>query len=311
MPLLKLYKVELGPFRVKNRMTKHLLRLFFLLPMLFLASCGSNEPIVNNIEEREANEIVVYLASKGIVAQKLQMVAAEGGGTPTNLYAINVEEDRATDAMALLNRVGLPRIQGTTLLTLFAKSGLMSSDREETIRYQAGLAEELKNTIRKIDGVLDADVQISFPPQDNLGVPGVVQPKTTAAVYIKHQGVLEDPNSHLETKIKRLVSSAINGLNFEDVSVISDRARMADIQLSMSGEMIGSKNLQEAYVSIWSIVMTKSSLSRFRFLFFFLILLNLVFAGALGWMIYKFYPQILKKSKSLHLRHQPCRIADA
>lgn len=276
---------------------KHFSTLFCLFSLLLLTGCGGNEPIVNNIEEREANEIVVYLASKGIAAQKVQAAGAEGGAGGPIQYNISVDSTQATESMALLNRVGLPRQQGTNLLTLFAKSGLMSSDREETIRYQAGLAEELKNTIRKIDGVIDANVQISFPAPDTTLAPGATPPKITASIYIKHQGVLEDPNSHLETKIKRLVSSAINGLSYEDVSVISDRARMADIQLSVEGEMIGSKNLQESYVSIWSIVMTKGSLMRFRFLFFLLILLNLLLAGALGWMVYKFYPQLLKKKE--------------
>jgi type III secretion protein J len=265
--------------------------------LLLLTGCSGNESIVNNVEEREANEIVVYLASKGIAAQKIQAASEQGGGTGPVQYNIGVSSENSTEAMALLNRVGLPRAQGTNLLTLFAPSGFMTSDRSETIRYQAGLAEELKNTILKIDGILDANVQISFPPADATLAPGTLPPKTTASIYIKHQGILEDPNSHLETKIKRLVSSAINGLHFEDVAVISDRARMADIQLGTEGEMIGSRNLQDSYVSIWSIVMTKASLSRFRFLFFLLILLNLAFAGTLGWMVYKFYPQLLKKKE--------------
>ncbi len=277
-------------------MIKATLKIFSLLCLLFLVGCAANDSIVNNIDEREANEIVVYLASKGIPVQKVAVPVQAGGAGPTNQFNISVATEQATDAMSLLNRVGLPRVQGTNLLTLFAKSGLMSTDREETIRYQAGLAEELKNTILKIDGVLDANVQISFPPEAT-GVPGVVIPKITAAVYIKHLGVLEDPNMHLETKIKRLVSSSINGLAFEDVSVISDRSRIADIQLTMAGEPISSRSLQENYVSIWSIVMTKSSLARFRFLFFLLILLNLVFAAGLGWLVYKFYPELLKKKK--------------
>jgi Na+/proline symporter len=41
--------------------------------------------------------------------------------------------------------------------------------------------------------------------------------------------------------------------------------------------------------------MTKTSLARFRTIFFSLIVLNLLFAAALGWMIYKFYPQLIKK----------------
>jgi type III secretion protein J len=279
-------------------MMKCISRFFVLGLVLFLAGCEGNQSIVNNVDEREANEIVVYLASKGIAAQKLQAASSEvGGGSGAVQYNISVDEERSTEAISLLNRIGLPRVQGTTLLQLFAKSGLMSSDREETVRYQAGLAEELKNTIRKIDGVIDADVQLSFPPAEITPVPGATPPKTTASVYVKHQGVLEDPNSHLETKIKRLVSSSVNGLGFEDVAVISDRSRLAEIQLSANGEMIGPNNLQEAYVSIWSIVMTKSSLGKFRLVFFSLILLNFLFAGGIGWLIYKFYPLWVKQKE--------------
>lgn len=276
-------------------MLRHISKFLSLFIIFLLVGCSPNENIVNNVEEREANEIVVYLASKGIPAQKIQIAAETGAANTAVQFNIAVAADQTTAAMAYLNRIGLPRVQGTDLLTLFAKSGLMSSDREETIRYQAGLAQQLKNTILKIDGIVDADVQISYPAAELTATPGAIIPKTTASVYIKHQGILEDPNSHLETKIKRLVSASINGLAFEDVTVISDRARLADIQLTSSSELIGSKNLQDAYVSIWSIVMTKSSLGKFRFIFFTLILLNLLFASGLGYMAYRFYPQLMKK----------------
>lgn len=272
--------------------------LFFLLALLF-AGCEGNQMIVNNVDEREANEIVVYLASKGIAAQKVQAASGEvAGNAPSNLFNIAVDGNRTTESMALLNQIGLPRVQGTNLLTLFKGGSFMSSDREETIRYQAGLAEQLKSTILKIDGILDAEVQISFPPQELTATPGAVIPKTTASVYIKHQGILEDPNSHLESKIKRLVSSGINGLNYEDVAVIADKSRLADIQLNAQGEPFAQRNLQDSYVSIWSMVMTKSSLPRFRFLFFLLILTNLAFAAGFGWLIYRFYPQLMKKGDS-------------
>lgn len=260
--------------------------------LILLAGCEGNQSIVNNIQEREANEIVVFLASKGIDAQKVQAATSATAVTAaTNMYDIMVSSEDSTEAMALLNRNGLPRRQGTTLLELFAKSGLLSTDREETIRYQAGLAEQLRNTIRKIDGVLDADVQLSFPTGEQ--IPGAPQQKTTAAVYIKHLGMLEDPNRHMETKIKRLLAGSVNGLAFDDVSVISDRACFSDITLDPTSEIYGPKNLQQTYVSIWSMVMTKSSLSRFRLIFFSMVILILLLAGALGWIIYKFYPQLM------------------
>jgi type III secretion protein J len=275
-----------------------MLRFCFLLLLSLLVSCTSHQSIVNNVDEREANEIVVFLASKGISAQKVSAPSAGvGAATTVELYSISVAQNQTTEAMALLNRYGLPRKQGTNLLTLFAKSGLMSSEREEAIRYQAGLAEELKNTIRKIDGVLDADVQISFPPTDLTLQPNATKPKITASVYVKHQGIMEDPNSHLEIKIKRLVSASVNGLNFEDVSVISDRSRFADITLQTDSEMIGAKTLQQAHVNIWGVILTKSSLGQFRFLFFTFIILILTLIGLVGFLIYKFYPLMKMQKK--------------
>ncbi len=258
---------------------------------LILTACETHQSIVTGIDEKEANEIVVYLASKGISAQKVQIAAVEGGMSTATQYNITVGADQSIEAMAILNRIGLPRRMGTNLLQLFAKSGLMSSDREETIRYQAGLAEELRNTIRKIDGVIDADVQLSFPVETS-ALPGTPTTKVTAAVYIKHQGILEDPNSHMEVKIKRLMAASVNGLDFDNVTVVSDRSRFTDVSLTPEAEFIGKKSMQETYVNIWGLVMTKTSLTRFRTIFFSFIIFILLSLGAIGWIIYKFYPQM-------------------
>jgi type III secretion protein J len=262
-----------------------------LLFSLFLGGCQKHEPIVNNVDEREANEIIVFLGSKGIEAKKLKATESAVGGAPSNLWNITVEEKQTSSAMSILNQNGLPRRRGATLLELFAKQGLMTSEKEENIRYQAGQEEELKNIIRKIDGVLDADVRISFPSTEGI-LPGAAKPKIKAAVYIKHQGVLDDPNNHLESKIKRLVAGSVERLDFEDVSVISDRSRFSDIQLK--GKTLGQK--RDDYVSIWSIVMTKASSSRFRFFFTLLLSLILLFGFIAGWLIYKFYPYMQKET---------------
>lgn len=283
-----------GKERLRATPLMRFLLLFFV--SLFLASCQSNQAIVNGIDEREANEIIVYLASKGISAQKVQMETGMAGAQTSSLFFnIFVEEKESVRAMAFLNTAGLPRRGGVTLLELFAKQGLMSSDREETIRYQAGLAEELRNTIRKIDGVLDADVQLSFPNEEASAMPGAPPAKVTAAVYIKHQGLLEDPNSHIEIKVKRLLAGSVNGLHYNDVAVISDRARFADLLVDPEIEPIGLQQLQQNYVSIWGIVLSKSSLLRFRVVFFSFILLILGMLGAAGWALYRFFPRKWKE----------------
>lgn len=275
-----------------------LARCFLCGIFIFLAACEANMIIVNDVEEREANEIIVFLASKNIEADKVPSPSAGpgGGASLVPLWSIAVQPGKTTEAMAFLNQNGLPRRKGVNLLDLFAKAGLMSSEREETIRYQAGLAEQIANTIRKIDGVIDADVQLSFPPAET-GIPGATTPKkVTASVYVKHQGVLDDPNSHLVTKIKRLVSGSVSGLDVNDVTVISDRSRMTDITLMPQSEELTAKSKE--YVSIWSIVMSKNSAARFRTLFFILSVVTLLLGAGIGWLVWKFYP-ILKKGKGI------------
>ncbi len=277
-----------------------------ILSLFFLVGCEHNMMIISDVNEREANEIIVFLAGKGIAAEKIATVSsAPGGSEGGTKYSIAVDAGRATDAMAILNQNGLPRKKGTTLLDLFNNTGLMSSDKQETIRYQAGLAEQIANMIRKIDGVIDADVQLSFPAESTtMNLPGTAQEapkKITAAVYVKHQGVLDDPNSHLVIKIKRLVAGSVAGLDINDVTVISDRSRFTDITLTPSAESLQPK--PKEYVSIWSIVMSKSSASKFRAIFFILISAAIVFALIIGWLFWKIYPLLKARGGFKSLVH--------
>ena len=268
----------------------------FLLAALFLAGCDKSLLIVSAVDEREANEIIVFLASNGISVTKTMAVSSSPGASQTGTkWNILVNSKQSTEAMAILNQNGLPRIKGTNLLELFGKPGIMSSEKEGNIRYQAGLAEQIAGTIRKIDGVIDVSIQISFPNNDSSqGMPWeqTTPQKITAAVYVKHQGVLDDPNSHLVMKIKRLVSSSVQGLELNDVTIIADKARFTDINLGLSAEALSNNSKEKDYVNIWSIVMSKSSAARFRVLFFILSLFSVVFAGAVAWLIWKLYPTL-------------------
>jgi len=272
------------------------LSVLLLIFSVLLTGCTENQAIVNNIDERDANEILVLLASKGIIATKVKAVSSSpgGAGQASSLFNIAVTSENTLQSMSILNQNGLPRRKGTSLLELFGKQGLMSSDKEEKIRFQAGLEEELKNTIRKIDGVLDVDVQISFPSAEaTLGEAS--QPKIKAAVYVKHQGLLNDQNNHIESKIKRLISGSVESLDFENVTVILDQSKMSDIKLGHDGEPISPKMKDKEYVSIWSMVMTKSSSNTFRTIFFTLVIIIIALGGIIGLLIYKFYPLLQKK----------------
>ena len=275
----------------RNRSLLHFLHYTILLIILasLLTSCESRRTIVNGLDEKEANEILVFLSTKGINASKVQASTEGAGGGKAVMWNISVEASQANEAMALLNQVGLPRRRGQNLLNIFANVGLVPSGMQEKIRYQAGLAEQIASTIRKIDGVLDADVQISFPDEDPFN-PNAPKQKITASVYVKHSGVLDDPNAHLISRIKRLVAGSVNGLEYDNVTVIGDRARFTETPL---GGFLGLEE-ERPFVNVWSLIIAKSSVTRFRIIFFSFTLILLILLLTLIWILWKLMPLIRK-----------------
>lgn len=261
-----------------------ILLLLFLIPLL--ASCDNDRIIVYDLEEREANEITVLLATHGVQAKKVPVVAAQGGGGPSaTTFNITVPDKDAIAAMSILNNAGLPRRPTSNLLKLFSTTGLVSTDMEQKIRYQAGLAEQISSTIRNIDGILDANVIISYPKDDPLN-PTAQKKDITASVYVKHSGVLDDPNSHLASKIKSLVASSVSGLKYDNVTLIPDRARFTDLKPSSVAK--NAENTQ--YIRLWSVAVAQSSVTRFRLIFFSFCLLVLFLVLALIWVVWKTTP---------------------
>lgn len=288
---------------MKNLLRQLTLFCSLVLVCFSMTSCSESKAIISGVNEREANIIVVFLDSKGIVAYKEKMATSPGatGDAAMPKYNIVVDGSRSIEAMALLNSNGLPQRQGTTLLELFAKQGLMSTDKEETVRYQAGLAQQITNMILMIDGVIDASVQLSFP-QAEAGTEEAKKEEVTAAVFVKHQGIIDDPNSHLENKIKRLVTGSVNGLDLSNVTIISDRSRFTDISADSLPQSLDRAGTE--YVRIWSMIMSKESASKFRFIFVLLLILALLLAISIGWILWKVYPT-LKASGGLNELFNP------
>lgn len=279
---------------VRKSVHKYLNFFVLILISLLFTACQESQLIITGVDEREANVILVFLDSKGIVASKEKAAQTGIGGTGESAgspkFDIYVENKRSMEAMSILNSNGLPHRQGTDLLKLFAKQGLMSTEKEERIRYQAGLAQQLTNMILMIDGVIDANVQLSFPDTTSSAVEETAPQKVTAAVFVKHQGIAEDPNAHLENKIKRLVAGSVTGLDISDVTVVSDRSRFTDVKIDASQEVLGARGGE--YVKIWSIVMSRESAGMFRFLFFCLLIIAILSILLMGWITWKVYPII-------------------
>jgi type III secretory pathway lipoprotein EscJ len=114
---------------------------------------------------------------------------------------------------------------------MFEKTGIMSSPFEERVRYINALGEEVAQTLSQIDGVISARVHIVLPDAPSLGQP--VKP-SSAAVFIKHQpGVDLD---FFQPQIRRLVSSAIEGLEYSAVTVVLVDAAPTKVSTMAAGD---------------------------------------------------------------------------
>ena len=58
--------------------------LFFLVALVMIGCEKSSQSIVSNVNEREANIIIVFLESKGIPAYKEQIATGPGAGATSS-----------------------------------------------------------------------------------------------------------------------------------------------------------------------------------------------------------------------------------
>lgn len=209
--------------------------IFGLLASLFLLSACQTE-IYTNLSEKEANEMLAALIESGIDADK----ASVGD----EVFSISVANESVGDALAVLNEQGLPQNNRQSIGQVFAKSGIVSSPFEERVRYIYALGEEVAQTLQQIDGVLVARVHVVMPEAPELGQEAK---PSSAAVFIK-QKVGYDLD-FLVPQIRRLVANSIEGVNYEEVSVVlveaqpqsqPDQAHEADMVEALPGLRIAT-----------------------------------------------------------------------
>lgn len=180
-------------------------RLVLLSVLLVLAGCSSE--LYTKLSEPDANEMLSVLLANGINAEK--QPGAEGS------FTLVVNNDEVLKALDVLRNAGLPRASRENMGQVFAKSGIVSSPFEERIRYIYALGEDVAATIQQIDGVLTARVHIVMPEKAELGQE--MKP-SSAAVFIKQRPKVD--LDFLVPQIRRLVSNSIEGVTFDNVTVV-------------------------------------------------------------------------------------------
>jgi type III secretion protein J len=233
-----------------------------LLAALLLSACDTE--LYNNLDQRQANEIVATLQQRGIPAQRM---VVKGGQ-----YTVVVDKGRFAESVAILNEAGLPRQEFQTMGQVFKKDGLVSSPLQERAQMIFALSQELSRTVSEIDGVLSARVHLVLPENDPLRQQLV---PSSASVFIRHRS--DAPVASLVPQVKMLVANGVAGLSYDKVSVV---LVPVDVQAP-------SRRQDLEMVSFFGVWMQRDNLAQAMWMFFGLVALVLVLAGGLGFVLYR------------------------
>ena len=233
-----------------------------LLAALLLSACKAE--LYNNLDQRQANEIVATLLQRGIPAQR---VAVKGGQ-----YTVVVDNERFAESIAILKEAGLPKQEFQTMGQVFKKDGLVSSPMQERAQMIFALSQELSRTVSEIDGVLSARVHLVLPENDPLRQQLV---PSSASVFIRHRSNM--PVGNLVPQVKMLVANGIAGLSYDKVSVVLVPVDMQKANQGQDLEMV-------SFFGLW---MQRDNLAQAMWMFFGLVALVVLLAGALGFVLFR------------------------
>lgn len=182
------------------------------LSALALLLAGCTTPVESDLDEAQANEMIVALHAGGIAGEK-RLVESGSGGLR---FEVRVPRADEAPALSILAAEELPRRSAPGVAEVFGEGGLVPSATEERARYLTAVAGELSRTLESIDGVLSARVHVARAELSELGLDAPA-PSARASVFIKYRSDLPPPE---EASIRALVAGAVADLSPEAISVV-------------------------------------------------------------------------------------------
>jgi len=195
--------------------------------------------------QREAGFRPLYTTSLAPEDAALVVQHLKESGVPYRLSAngaiVSVPEDRVAELRLDMAAAGLPK-SGRIGFEIFDKTNLGMTDFAEHVNYRRALEGELERSVMALTEVEQARVHISFPQES---VFQEARQPAKASVLLRLRGASQLPETAIPA-ITHLISSAVEGLAPEAVSVLDMRGNLLNRAKQVSDSGSGSGTSEAA-----------------------------------------------------------------
>ena len=182
--------------------------MFAALTLAACAVAGCTAEVATEIDDRDADEIVVVLDRAGIGADKI--AAARGDG-----YRVRVDRAELAHALAVLREHDLPRDRSDAREAMAARSSLIPSLGDERARALARTGAELAETIESMPAVERARIHLTEAPRGR-ALDDTPSPVRASALIHHAPGARPDDDA-----IKALIAGAVADLEPTNIAIVS------------------------------------------------------------------------------------------
>lgn len=180
-----------------------------MLAMLLLAACA-RRPLLEALDERQANEVMALLLRHNIAAEKHN--AGKAG------FTVQVAAADLAESIELMQRYDLPSAARSQVAAAFPSDALVSTPLGERARLISAVEQRLEESLSVLDGVHSARVHLNYDA--NLGGEGRRpdgRRMHVAAVLVHAPAINEQA---LLQQTKRFLRNTFHDLDYDNVSVV-------------------------------------------------------------------------------------------
>ena len=233
--------------------------------LLAVLAAGCQKPVLSDLEEGKAGQVMSILRRHGIPASK------KADNEEANTWRVLVPSEQEGRALDLLNEYNLLSPPERGFREIFSQRSTISTATEETALFLEAKQGELSRSLQIIDRILDARVQIS-PAERQYGE--LVSP-AKASVVVVYQPTEEGTWPISEREVQNLIADGVPDLSPERVTVVMKTANIAAPPRLQDGDW----NL----VSVGGLLVADSSVNLLKVILGAALLLLGTLAGFVYW----------------------------